>query len=130
MSERVLALDTSGPFCAAALVSGAEVLARVEPMATGQAERLAPLVAGLLAEAGLSPRDLSLIAASTGPGSFTGVRIGVAFARGLALAARCPATGVTRLAALAEGARRPTLVCLGAGRGHIACQLFAGADHP
>lgn len=81
------------------------MLARiVEPMAKGQAERLAPLIAEVLAQAGLAPRDLAAVAVCTGPGNFTGVRIGVAAARGLALAIGRPGYGVPRLQALAEAA--------------------------
>ena len=93
------------------MLSGDRVLARrVEPMERGQAERLLPLLEEVLAEAGAGWADLAALAVCTGPGNFTGLRIGVAAARGLALALDRPAIGVTRLEALAEGATGPALV--------------------
>ena len=70
-------------------------------MEKGQAERLMPLISELLAEAGVVLADVTAIAVGTGPGNFTGVRIAVAAARGLALGLGVPAIGVTRLEALA-----------------------------
>ncbi|HMO73599.1 MAG TPA: tRNA (adenosine(37)-N6)-threonylcarbamoyltransferase complex dimerization subunit type 1 TsaB, partial [Paracoccaceae bacterium] len=90
----ILGFDTSAAHCAAALLSGGRVLAAVEePMATGQAERLMPMLEGMLAAQGLGWRDLSRIGVGTGPGNFTGVRIAVAAARGLALGLGVPAGG-------------------------------------
>lgn len=91
----MLGFDCAGPHCAAALVAGRRVLAdRHEDMASGQAERLLPLLEGLLSEAGLRWRDLAGLGVGVGPGNFTGLRISVAAARGLALALRRPAIGV------------------------------------
>lgn len=121
----ILAFDTSGPHCAAALWTGdTPFLARIEPMAKGQAERLLPLLEALLAEAGLGWRDLSALAVGTGPGNFTGIRIAVAAARGLALGLGIPARGVTRLAALAQGLPRPLIVVEDARRGMVYLQGF------
>ena len=79
-----LGFDTSAAHCAAALVSGTRILAaRHEEMTKGQAERLFPLLAELLAEAGVDWRDLSVVGVGTGPGNFTGIRIAVAAARGM-----------------------------------------------
>ncbi|HMM07779.1 MAG TPA: tRNA (adenosine(37)-N6)-threonylcarbamoyltransferase complex dimerization subunit type 1 TsaB [Paracoccus solventivorans] len=105
---RVLGFDTSAAHCAAAVVCGGRVLAqRIEPMARGQAERLFPLLAELLAEAGLGWSDLDAIGVGEGPGNFTGIRISVAAARGLALSLRIPAVGVTVTEAAACDAPRP-----------------------
>lgn len=120
----VLGFDTSGPFCAAALVAGERVLAaRCEAMERGQAERLVPLLLGLLAEAGAGLGDLAAIGVGTGPGNFTGTRIAVAAARGLALGLSRPAIGVSQFDALAEGAPRPLLVVLPARDGLLAAVL-------
>ncbi|MGI3169271.1 tRNA (adenosine(37)-N6)-threonylcarbamoyltransferase complex dimerization subunit type 1 TsaB [Pseudooceanicola sp. C21-150M6] len=96
-----LAFDTSAAHCAAALVSDDHVLAtRVEEMTKGQAERLFPLLEEVLAEAGLSWSDLDRIGVGVGPGNFTGVRISVAAARGLALSLGIPAIGVSTFEAV------------------------------
>ena len=121
----ILAFDTSAAFCAAAVLSGDRVLAAAEePMATGQAERLMPLLAELLSAAGLTWRDLQGIGVGTGPGNFTGVRLSVSAARGLALSLGRPAIGVTRLEALAEGLPRPLAVIEDARRGAAYLQRF------
>ena len=116
----LLAIDTAGPDCAVALArtaslteagtgSGAraEIVARrCERIGRGHAERLMPLMAECMADAGVTFPELTAIAVTIGPGSFTGVRIGVATARGLALALDVPAIGVNVLEAIAESARR------------------------
>ncbi len=100
----VLAFDTSGPHVAAALLHGETLTAhRSEDMKRGQAERLMPLLQDLLSENGLQWSDLDAIGVGTGPGNFTGIRISVAAARGLALALGKPSIGVTRLEAAVEG---------------------------
>ncbi|MCV2882663.1 tRNA (adenosine(37)-N6)-threonylcarbamoyltransferase complex dimerization subunit type 1 TsaB [Actibacterium sp. XHP0104] len=92
----ILAFDTSAAHCAAALLCGDTVIAtRYEEMARGQAERLMPLLEDLLAEAGKSWADLDAIGVGIGPGNFTGIRISVSAARGLALALNIPAVGVS-----------------------------------
>lgn len=98
----ILAIDTSAGQCA---VSVAEV-ARVEAMTRGHAERLFPMIGDALAAAGAGWADIARIAVCTGPGSFTGIRVGVAAARGLALARGVPAIGITRFEALAFAAIR------------------------
>ena len=129
----LLAFDTSGPWCAAALLLPDRVIQRLEPMEKGQAERLVPLLEEVLAEAALNWSDLKALAVCTGPGNFTGVRISVAAARGLALGLGIPAIGVTRLEALAHGLPRPVMVIEDARRGQVYVQLFtstgAGEAH-
>ena len=128
MAETVLAFDTSAAHCAAALLlPGGRVLTRLEPMEKGQAERLMPLLEDLLREAGLGWSDLTRLAVGTGPGNFTGVRISVAAARGLALGLGIPAIGITRLEALAYGVPRPITVVEDARRGEVYVQAF-GAE--
>lgn len=100
----ILGFDTSAAHCAAALVSGGKVLTHVrEDMARGQAERLMPLLEEVLADQGATWGDLSAIGVGIGPGNFTGIRISVAAARGLALSLGIPAVGVSALEAQAHG---------------------------
>lgn len=120
----ILAFDTSAAHCAAALLLPDRVIQRLEPMEKGQAERLIPLLEELLAEGGIGWSDLKAIAVGTGPGNFTGVRIAVAAARGLALGLGIPSVGVTRLEALAYGLPRPLMVIEDAKRGQVYVQLF------
>lgn len=108
---RVLAIDTALDACSVALWdAGTATLSRVERMARGQAEALAPMTAAALAQAGWSGASLDRIAVAVGPGSFTGLRVGIAFARGLALALDRPCVGVTTLEVLAAGAAAPRVV--------------------
>ncbi len=117
---RVLAFDTSAAHCAAAVLQGDDVLAaHSEDMARGQAERLMPLLDEVLAQAGLGWRDLDRIGAGIGPGNFTGIRISVAAARGLALGLGIPAIGVTGFDAVAAAERGPGTVCIPAPRGQV-----------
>ena len=128
-----LAFDTSAAHCAAALLRGQTVLAEtVEDMAKGQAERLMPLLAEVLAKAGVGWKDLSALGVGIGPGNFTGVRLSVAAARGLALSLNIPAVGVSTFEAMAEGAPRPLAVLLDARRGEAYAQRFgvAGPEAP
>lgn len=115
---RVLAIHTAQRTCDVALVAdGTPLAARTEALPTGQDRRLPGLVGAVLAEAGLTLPELDRLAVVTGPGSFTGVRIGVAFARGLGLVSGRPVIGVTTLqAALPHGYSGPALVALQARR--------------
>jgi tRNA threonylcarbamoyl adenosine modification protein YeaZ len=116
----VLAFDTSAAHCAAAVVSGSRILAqRVELMDKGQAERLMPLLAEVLAEAQVGYAGLSAIGVGTGPGNFTGVRISVAAARGLALGLGIPAIGISGFEALAAGLPDGVVTLLDARRGAL-----------
>jgi tRNA threonylcarbamoyladenosine biosynthesis protein TsaB len=121
----ILAFDTSAAHCAAALLLPDRVIHRLEPMEKGQAERLIPLLEEVLTEGGIGWHDLKAVAVGTGPGNFTGVRISVAAARGLALGLGIPAVGVTRLEALAYGLPRPVTVIEDARRGDVYMQDFA-----
>jgi len=125
----VLAIDTAGPDCAVALARTAgdevEALAKgVETIGRGHAEILFPLIDAALAEAGARYPDLDRIAVTTGPGSFTGVRIGIAAARGLALALDRPAVGIGSLEAIAApvlrtGKAGTVVAVLDARRGEV-----------
>ena len=124
--EWVLGFDTSAAHCAAALLCGDRIILRDEAMAKGQAERLVPLLEEMLAEAGIAWGDLCAIGVGTGPGNFTGVRISVALARGLALSLGVPAIGVTALEAMAFGATLPVTVVIDARRDEVYVQGFSG----
>lgn len=101
MTQTILAVDTSGPYCAAAILKDNTVIASAhEDMKRGQAERLMPLINKLLERAQIEYSDLTLLAVGTGPGNFTGIRIGVSAVRGLALGLKIPAMGVSRFEVL------------------------------
>lgn len=92
----ILGFDTSAAHCAAVLLSGDRILAsRTETMTRGQAERLMPLLQDLLDDAAVAWCDLAAIGVGIGPGNFTGIRIAVSAARGLALGLGIPAVGVS-----------------------------------
>ncbi|GGB69829.1 MULTISPECIES: tRNA (adenosine(37)-N6)-threonylcarbamoyltransferase complex dimerization subunit type 1 TsaB [Henriciella] len=114
----ILGINTSGPACDVALVEdGACLTEAQETMSRGQDARLPAIVAGCVDQAGRSFEDLDRIAVVTGPGSFTGIRVGVAFARGLALALNVPCLGITALeAALPAGQQGSAIVLLPAKR--------------
>src|SRR6202158_68008 len=101
---RVLAIDTALEACSAAVLDtdqGGILASESIPMVRGHAEALMPLVARVMSEAMLEFLELDRIAVTVGPGSFTGLRVGVAAARGIAVAAGKPAVGLTTLAAYA-----------------------------
>ncbi len=127
----ILAFDTSVAHCAAALLWGDRVLVqRDEPMAKGQAERLFPLLEEVLAKAGKTWGDLTAIGVGTGPGNFTGIRISVSAARGLALSLGIPAVGVSSFEALAINHPRPILSLIDARREQVFAQeLTANGAH-
>jgi tRNA threonylcarbamoyladenosine biosynthesis protein TsaB len=131
----ILAMDTSMGACSAAVLrsdGGAPSLhARQEAMARGHAEALMPMVAEVLAAACIAARDLDLIAATEGPGSFTGVRIAIAAARGLALATGAKLYGTDSLTVMARDARAggllpngPFAVAVDARRGMIYLGIY------
>jgi tRNA threonylcarbamoyladenosine biosynthesis protein TsaB len=129
---RVLAFDCCLGACSAALLDEKRLLAaRYEPMQRGQAERLVPMVEEVRAEAGLEWREIDLICVTVGPGSFTGVRIGLAAARGFALAADLPVLGLSTLEAVtARIDGRATLAAIDARRGQVYAQAFAADRSP
>jgi tRNA threonylcarbamoyl adenosine modification protein YeaZ len=104
----LLALDTASTLCAACIwdaAAGRELGRSVEDIGKGHAERLMDVIGTALAASGQSYEAIGAVAVSVGPGSFTGIRVGVSAARGLALALKVPAYGVNTLSALAEEAR-------------------------
>ena len=98
----VLGLDTTGTACACALVTQSTILGhKSEAIGRGHAERLAPMVKEMLSESGRSISDINQIAVCTGPGSFTGLRVALAFAKGLALPRNIPIIGLSSLTVFA-----------------------------
>ena len=106
---KLLAVDTALGACSVAVLDGDAVRAHlIETMERGHAEALAPMVERAMAQAELPFAALDRLAVTTGPGTFTGQRVGLAFMRGLRVALRKPLIGVTTLAAMAEAARAET----------------------
>jgi tRNA threonylcarbamoyladenosine biosynthesis protein TsaB len=109
LSERILAADTALGACSVAILDGDKILAhRCEPMVRGHAEALAPMVEDAMREAELTFAALDRLAVTTGPGTFTGQRVGLAFMRGLRVALSKPLLGVTTLAAMTAQAMAET----------------------
>jgi tRNA threonylcarbamoyladenosine biosynthesis protein TsaB len=101
---------------------------RIAPMERGHQEALAPLVAEAMAEAGIGFDRLERVAVTVGPGSFTGLRVGLAFAKGMALALDIPCVGVGTLEALAAGGQGFTAAAIDARRDQLYLQCFDGAE--
>ncbi|MDY6850705.1 MAG: tRNA (adenosine(37)-N6)-threonylcarbamoyltransferase complex dimerization subunit type 1 TsaB [Thermodesulfobacteriota bacterium] len=131
---KALALDTATPAGSAALVQGSAVLAESNlPPGKTHSRTLVPEIQRLLTRLGLTVHDLDLVAVGLGPGSFTGLRIGLAVAKGLAWAAGKPLVGVPSLDALVWGLPpRPIQACpmLDARRGRVYAALYrsSGAE--
>lgn len=121
----ILALDTSAQAVSVALLNEKNVFGHAEQaMERGQGEALMPLMERVMADARKKPADLTGIAVAVGPGSFTGVRIGLSAARGLGLALGIPVWGVTNFEAAAFGAAVPVTVVLDTKRGDYYAQSF------
>lgn len=102
---KILGVDTALGGCSVAVLDGDAILAhRFEVMVRGHAEALAPMVQAVMAEAGIAFDAVERLAVTTGPGTFTGQRVGIAFMRGLALALKVPCIGVTTSAVMAAEA--------------------------
>ncbi|KFX07355.1 hypothetical protein KP22_04520 [Pectobacterium betavasculorum] len=108
MSTRILALDTATEACSVALWNEGEIHSLFEVCPREHTQRILPMVQQVLADSGLTLKDLDALAFGQGPGSFTGVRIGIGIAQGLALGADLPLLGVSSLATMAQGAFRLT----------------------
>ena len=134
---RILGFDTATSACSAAVWEDGRIAARrFEPMSRGQSERLMPMVREVLSEAGADFPDLDLLAVTTGPGAFTGLRIGLAAARGIALAGDLACFGVTTLDAVAAGVseterkKANVLVVLDSKRAEVYAQAFRSDLRP
>ena len=105
---RILAIDTATEACSAALWNDGAQSAHFEICPREHTQRILPLVQEVLTESGTTLSELDALAFGRGPGSFTGVRIGIGIAQGLALGAELPMIGVSTLATMAQGAWRKT----------------------
>ena len=122
----ILVIETATAACSVALLDGDHVLAaRHELVGRGHAERLVPMIGDVLAEAGMTRADL--IQVDCGPGSFTGIRVGLAAARALSLAWGVPVAGFSALALIAATAEEDVGVAISGGHGELFVQRFAHA---
>jgi tRNA threonylcarbamoyladenosine biosynthesis protein TsaB len=130
----ILAIDTALDACAAAVLdtsAGGTIAQESLPMKRGHAEALMPLIARVMKASGVSFAALDRVAATTGPGSFTGLRVGLSAARGIALAAGKPVVGVTTLTAFAapivsENSEHPVISAIDARHDHVYFQALGG----
>src|SRR3982750_1943612 len=130
---RILAIDTALGACAAAVLdsqAGAIVASESVGMLRGHAEAVMPMIARVMDAARCEFAELDRIAVTVGPGSFTGLRVGISAARGIALAAGKPAIGLSTLSAFAAphvAARTgdTIVVAIDAKHGHVYLQVFA-----
>jgi tRNA threonylcarbamoyladenosine biosynthesis protein TsaB len=130
----ILAIDTALDACAAAVLdtNTSQLIAQEsQPMKRGHAEALMPLIARVIKASGVAFVALDRIAVTTGPGSFTGLRVGLSAARGIGLAANKPVVGLTTLTAyaapvVAENAGHPVISAIDARHDHVYFQVVAG----
>jgi tRNA threonylcarbamoyladenosine biosynthesis protein TsaB len=130
----ILAIDTALDACAAAVLdteTGRLIARESQTMKRGHAEALMPLIGRVITASGTAFASLGRIAVTTGPGSFTGLRVGLSAARGIALAANIPAVGVTTLAAYAapvvsQNAEYPVISAIDARHDHVYLQVVSG----
>ncbi len=135
---RLLAIDTALAACSAAVLDtghGGIVASESLPMGRGHAEALMPLLARVMEHAGMDFADLDRVVVTTGPGSFTGLRVGIAAARGIALAAEKPAVGLSTLAAYAAphmsaSHKLPVVAAIDARHEHVYLQVFDPGGRP
>lgn len=127
----LLAIDTAAPRLQLALWHQGAIDTSIDEIAQGHAELILPRIEALLARNGVAYADLDRIAVTTGPGSFTGLRIGLSAARGLGLALDIPVIGVPSLLAISLSAPpgEPAVVLLDARRDEAYFQRFAGPGH-
>ena len=130
MSSRILAVDTATEACSVALLCGDDIISRFAISPREHTQKVLPMVGEVLAEAGVTLNQLDALAFGRGPGSFTGVRIGVGIAQGLALGADLPMIGVSSLMTLAQGVFRTTnqsnvLVAIDARMSEIYCAQYS-----
>ncbi|KJC47373.1 peptidase M22 [Bradyrhizobium sp. LTSP885] len=134
----ILAIDTALDACSAAVLdtsAGNTIALESQPMQRGHAEALMPLIARVMKQSGVAFAALDRIAVTTGPGSFTGLRVGLSAARGIALAADKPVVGLTTLAAyaapiVAENGAHPILSAIDARHDHVYFQVVGGDGSP
>jgi tRNA threonylcarbamoyladenosine biosynthesis protein TsaB len=130
---RVLAIDTALAACSGAVLDtayGGIVASESLPMIRGHAEALMPLLQRVMDAAGMTFPDIDRIAVTVGPGSFTGLRVGIAAARGIAMAAEKPAVGVSTLQAyaaphMASDDKLPVIAAIDARHAHVFLQVFS-----
>jgi tRNA threonylcarbamoyladenosine biosynthesis protein TsaB len=134
----ILAIDTALDACSAAVLdtaAGTTVALESQPMNRGHAEALMPLIARVIKRSGVAFTSLDRIAVTTGPGSFTGLRVGLSAARGIALAAGKPVVGVTTLTAyaapfVADNGECPIVSAIDARHDHVYFQMVSGNGDP
>jgi tRNA threonylcarbamoyladenosine biosynthesis protein TsaB len=130
----ILAIDTALDACAAGVLdtdAAALIAQESQAMKRGHAEALMPLIGRVIKEAGIAFAALDRIAVTTGPGSFTGLRVGLSAARGIALAANKPVVGLSTLTAyaapvVARNAAQPVISAIDARHDHVYFQVVSG----